>query len=103
MTDQLLIAIVPATIREDLIDTLIQYPGVSGFSMLEISGYSREHSQYSLSEQVTGYRNLFRFEVQHDTDQEADLLQLLGDVSSASHARYWIVPISKSGTLGQAP
>lgn len=98
--EQLLIIIVSATVRDDLIDTLITYEGISGFNLQEINGFSREHSKYSLSEQVAGYRKLFRFEVMHDRDQEAQLLSQLGKVCGASHARYWIMPLSRSGQLG---
>jgi hypothetical protein len=101
--DQLLIVLVSATIRDDLIDALIIYEDISGFSMHEISGYSREHSQYSLSEQVSGYRKLYRFEILHAQEQEAELLRRVDETCSASHARYWVVPVSKTGVLGGLP
>jgi hypothetical protein len=101
--EQLLIVLVSATIRDDLIDALIVYQDISGFSMQEISGYSREHSQYSLSEQVSGYRKLYRFEVLHEQGREAELLRRVDETCSASHARYWVVPVSKTGILGGPP
>lgn len=101
--DQLLIVIVPGTIRDDLIDALIAYEDMSGFSMQEINGYSREHSQYSLSEQVSGYRKLYRFEILHAQGQEAELLRRVDESCSASHARYWVVPVAKTGVLGGLP
>lgn len=102
MNDQLLIVLVASAIKEDMIDALIQCEGISGFNLWEINGYSREHSRYSLGEQVAGYRSLHRFEIQHQTDQEAQLLSLVAQTCRASHARYWIVPISRSGQAGQA-
>ena len=102
MNVQLLIVLVPSAIRDDMIDALIQHDDISGFNLWEINGYSQEHSRYSLGEQVAGYRKLHRFEIQHLAEQETELLELLERVCSASHARYWIVPIAKSGQLGQA-
>ena len=95
--------LVSATIRDDLIDALIIYEDISGFSMHEISGYSREHSQYSLSEQVSGYRKLYRFEILHAQGHEVELLRRVGETCSASHARYRVVPITKTGVLGGQP
>ena len=98
--DQLLTVLVSDSIRDELIDALIGYQDISGFSMQEINGYSREHSAYSLSEQVSGYRKLYRFEIQHAQAQEQELLRRVGETCSTSHARYWLVPVSKAGTLG---
>jgi len=102
MNTQLLIVLVASAIKDDMIDALIQHDAISGFNLWEINGYSREHSRYSLAEQVSGYRKLHRFEIQHTSEQETELLELLGRVCSASHARYWVVPIAKTGQLGQA-
>ena len=102
MNFQLLTVLVPSTIKEDMVDALIQHDVISGFNLWEINGYSREHSQFSLGEQVAGYRKLHRFEIMHRTEQETDLMNLLDRVCSASHARYWIVPITASGQLGEA-
>jgi hypothetical protein len=101
VNEQLLVVVVAEAIREELIDALIQYEEISGFGLQEISGYSREHSQYDLAEQVAGYRKLCRFEIQHRKDQEFDLLDMIREVCNASHARYWIVPIIHGGQLGQ--
>lgn len=102
MIFQLLIVLVPSTIKEDMIDALIQHEAISGFNLWEINGYSRQHSQYSQGEQVAGYRKLHRFEIMHRTEQETGLMNLLDRICSASHARYWIVPITASGQLGEA-
>lgn len=100
MNEQLLIVMVAETIREDMIDALIQCQSIGGFSQYAINGYSREHSQYDLSEQVAGYRKLCRFEIQHGTEQEGELLALVRAVCSASQARYWVVPILHGGRFG---
>lgn len=101
MKKQLLIVMVANAVREDLVDALIQSDFLDGFSQYEINGFSREHSQYDLSEQVAGYRKLCRFEIQHRMEHERELLSLVQDVCSASHARYWVIPLISGGQLGQ--
>ena len=49
---QILVAIVPAEIKDDVIDTLIALEPISGFNLTRIAGYSREHSHFSLRERV---------------------------------------------------
>jgi Protein of unknown function (DUF3240) len=100
--EQLLVVLVSAAMRDDLIDALIQHEDISGFSLQEMSGFSREHSQYSLNEQVAGYRSMLRFEIQHTDSQESALLALLEQVCRADHARYWIQPLHRTGAIGSA-
>ncbi len=102
MNEQLLVAMFSEGIRDDLIDALIQLEEVSGFSMQAIDGYSREHSQYDLREQVAGYRRLCRVEILHEVEHEAALLAALEAVCSASPIRYWITPLQSAGHLPQA-
>lgn len=99
MNTQLLVAIVPADLRDDMIDALIQLPEISGFGMQAIDGFSREHSQYDLREQVAGHRRMYRLEVIHTLEQEAGLLDALEGSCAASPIRYWITPLRVSGHL----
>ena len=100
MTDgQLLILMVPDNIRDDVVDTLMCCEGISGFNMTTIAGYSKEHSQYNLREQVEGYREFFEFEVMHGREQEHSLLTALRPVCASAHIRYWIVPVLSQGHL----
>ncbi|TGD74843.1 DUF3240 domain-containing protein [Mangrovimicrobium sediminis] len=96
---QVLVAIVSEGIRDDLIDALIELPEISGFNLQAIDGYSREHSQYDLREQVAGYRRLCRVEVMHAEEHQAALLARLNTVSAASPIRYWITPLLGCGHL----
>lgn len=99
MSEQLLVAVFSKDIRDDVIDALIALQDISGFNMEAIDGYSREHSKYDLQEQVAGYRRLYRVEVLHGEEQESQLLTALGSVASASHIRYWIMPLKAVGRL----
>lgn len=96
---QVLVMMVPADLRDDVIDCLISGEGISGFNMTTIAGYSREHSQYDLREQVEGYRQLFKFEVMHGPGQQAQLLGKLRPVCASANIRYWIVPVLAQGHL----
>jgi hypothetical protein len=96
---QLLVVMVPEDMRDDIIDVLIGCVGISGFNMQSIAGYSREHSQYDLREQVQGHRQLCKFEVLHEPEQQAQLLAALRPASSATHIRYWILPVMEEGRL----
>jgi predicted metal-dependent hydrolase len=99
MNEQVLVAMFSAGIRDHLIDALIGLPEISGFSMETIDGYSREHSQYDLREQVAGFRRLCRVEVLHSREHEAVLLEALRQVCSGSPIRYWITPLLSAGHL----
>lgn len=96
---QLLVMMVPAEIRDDVIDCLTACELISGFNMTTMAGYSKEHSQYDLREQVEGYRKFFQFEVMHGRQQQAELLATLRPVCAAAKIRYWIVPVLEQGHL----
>ncbi len=95
----LLIAIVPSEVKDDLVDALMEYEKLSGFSLSKIQGYSRAHSRYSLREQVEGHREFFRFELLHQPSDTAELRALLGKVSAMTSIRYWILPLVESGII----
>lgn len=100
---QLLVAIVPAEIKDDVVDTLIALEPISGFNLTRIAGYSREHSHFSLREQVEGHREMYRFEVMHEPALEATLLEALDEVCAVARARYWILPLRAQGHFGDPP
>lgn len=97
---QLLTFIVPIEIKDDVVDTLMTLECISGFNLERIAGFSKEHSQYSLREQVEGSRDLYRFEVMHKIDEKEGLLAALAPVCNAPTIRYWIVPIIEQGHFG---
>ena len=97
---QMLVVIVPAEIRDDVVDTLIALEPISGFNLTRIAGFSREHSHFSLRERVEGHREMYRFEVLHENAQQEILLQALEPVCALARARYWILPLSGQGHFG---
>lgn len=98
--NQLLIIVVPLDTKDDVVDILIELRGITGFNLEKIAGYSREHSQFSLREQVEGYRDLYRFEVMHSSTEQAHLISSLRPVCEAPRIRYWIVPVLEQGHFG---
>ena len=96
---QLLILMVPVELRDDVVDCLMACEQVSGFNMTAMAGYSKEHSQYDLREQVEGYREFFKFEVMHPAARQLVLMDSLRPVCSSAHVRYWIVPVREQGHL----
>ncbi len=98
---QLLIVVVPVDIKDDVVDTLIGLEEISGFNLETIAGYSREHSQFNIREQVEGYRQLFRFEIMHRSDQQDRLIASLRPVCAGPNLRYWIIPIVEQGHFGE--
>jgi hypothetical protein len=100
MKEQILTAIFSDEMRDDVIDALTAMERLSGFTMSRIDGFSREHSRYDVSEQVAGHRRMCRVEVLHSEALQQALLATLEAAGKASHLRYWITPLTASGTLG---
>lgn len=99
--NRLLIYIVPCELKDDVIDQLISLPELSGFSLGKISGYSREHSHFSVLEQVEGCREFYRFEILHQAGDTEKINQKLMPVCGSAQARYWEIPVFSSGSLSE--
>ena len=99
LEQQLLVVLVPGELKDDVIDMLIACDDISGFNMATTAGFSKEHSQYNLREQVEGFREMFQFEVLHMAPQEQNLLDQLRQVCTAVQVRYWIAPLNHAGHL----
>ncbi len=97
--EQLLVLVVANELKERIVDALIELDEISGFSLSNIEGYSREHHQLSVAEQVAGHRGMARFEVIHERALERALLAALKTACALGEARYWIIPLAVSGRL----
>jgi hypothetical protein len=96
---QLLVMMIPTSLKDDMVDCLMSCEAISGFNMTATAGYSKEHSQYDLREQVQGHRQFAKFEVMHRPAQQIELLATVRVVCSAASIRYWIVPVLEQGHL----
>lgn len=97
MTEQMLVLIAPEQLKDDIIDTLISMDEISGFNLLTINGYSKQHSQYNIAEQVAGYRQLYKFEVVFNVADKDILLSTLAPVCQSTKLKYWLLPVIASG------
>ncbi|MBT1449315.1 DUF3240 family protein [Glaciecola sp. XM2] len=96
-TDTLLIMIAPTSLKEDLVDQLMEMPYTSGFSLSKIQGFSSEHSHYNINEQVAGHQDFYRFEIAHISADSQAVLAHLREACPENTIRYWMVPIQSSG------
>ena len=97
---QVLVLIVPDTLKDDVVDALIGLPAVSGFTLSDAAGYSSEHSHFNLREQVEGYRNFCRLEVLHEPAVFEPLCASLHQACGGQAVRYWLSPVLRQGHLG---
>lgn len=98
MTDKLIFTLnAPTNLKEDIIDILISLSSISGFNLKKISGYSKEHSLYDISEQVEGYRALYQFEILIASNDICKLKESLNPICQPENLRYWLTPVIESG------
>ena len=96
---QLLTIIIPVSMKSTLVDELIAYKNISGFTMTKVAGFSRQHSQYNIQEQVVGYKGFYRIEVVLNTTEIRPLLQHLCQFKDRYPLRYWLLPLNDAGVI----
>ena len=98
MTETILFTLnVPTSLKDEIIDRLISLPNLSGFNLKKMSGYSKEHSLFDISEQVEGYRAFYQFEVLTTSDEVSMLKECLSPVCQPAKLRYWLTPVIETG------
>jgi hypothetical protein len=91
MTNVLLFTLnVPTSLKDEIIDRLISLPNLTGFNLNKMSGYSKEHSLFDISEQVEGYRAFYQFEVLIASCEVGMLKACLNPVCQTAKLRYWL-------------
>jgi len=98
---ELLVLIAPVNLKEELVDVLIGHAGISGFTLTDAAGYSREHGHFNVQEQVAGYRSFCRFEILHEPTQFGALRADLDSACGNQAVRYWIAPVIEQGHVGR--
>ena len=96
---QLLTIIIPVSMKATLVDVLMAYESISGFTMTKVAGFSRQHSQYSIQEQVVGYKDFYRIEVVLSAAEVQPLLGHLCQFKDRYPLRYWLLPLSDTGVI----
>jgi hypothetical protein len=98
MTERLLFTLnVPTGLKDEVVDKLISLPNLTGFNLKKMSGYSKEHSLYDISEQVEGYRAFYQFEVLITSKELSILKNSLNPICQPAKLRYWITPVIDNG------
>jgi len=90
--------IAPPTMEEELIDWLLTQPNISGFTSQAANGHGSGH-QMSLAEQVTGRRRQITFWIELEKKMAESTLADLKQNFSGSGLHYWLLPLSKSGSI----
>ncbi len=98
MTEELLFTLnVPSSLKDEIVDRLISLPSITGFNLMKMSGYSKEHSLYDISEQVEGYREFYQFEVLIASDEINNLKNSLNPICQPAKLRFWLTPVIENG------
>lgn len=94
-----LVLMVPRALRDDIIDVLMADDTLRGFSVTPAQGFSRNHAGLDLREQVKGYREFERFEVNCTATQRELLFPKLAAAAGSEHLHYWLTPVLEEGRL----
>ncbi len=98
MTEALLFTLhAPTSLKDEIVDRLINLPNITGFNLIKLSGYSKEHSLYDISEQVEGYRAFYQFEILVASNEVGELKNGLNPVCQPAKLKYWLTPVMDSG------
>ena len=96
---QILVLVIADSRRDDVVDALMSLDLISGFTMTPAMGFSAQHSQFSVREQVEGYRTFARFEILLDATTLEPVLETLADAAGSESSRYWVAEAPVSGDL----
>ncbi len=97
---QLMVVLVPWRLHGDVVDALMGLDDISGFTSAETAGFSRDHSDFDVAEQVDGARRFSRFEILHERAQRAGILAAIEPLVGRERVRYWVVELVEAGRLG---
>ncbi|WP_296052936.1 DUF3240 family protein [uncultured Alteromonas sp.] len=100
MTDQCIFScfVDPETV-DSVVDCLLCQSFVSGFSMHRIEGYSKEHANYTVGEQVAGHRSVCRLDIRLQCIELDNLTAALAGLSLQHRIRYWVTPVIDTGII----
>ena len=87
---------VPTDLKDDVIDKLITFSSITGFNLKTINGYSKEHSQFDITEQVEGYRAFYQIEVLITLKDIKQLKATLNPICQPAKLKYWLTPVIES-------
>ena len=83
--------------KDDILDCLIQLNCLSGFSLYDIDGFSRNHKRFDIGEQIRGARRMFVVEVICRETDVAKIRKSLSALHFNESIRYLLQPIETDG------
>ena len=89
----------PMELKDEITDQLLTFEGISGFNLVPIRGYSKQHSSFDIEAQVRGYKNFVQFEVIILTTEVENLKKVLSVSCPGAKLRFWCLPIFELGHL----
>lgn len=96
---QMFTLILDQAIKDDAVDIAMSQDQISGFTLSDAYGFSHQHVQYDVKEQVEGYRHLYRLDVIHSAEQLDQLLKAFKQLNARFKLKYWVTPVLSSGEL----
>ena len=88
-TEALVVLNVPPELEETVVDWLLKRVGGVGFTSFAVSGHSTSHDDLSAAEQVSGRQRRQQF------------LSDARDTLGGTDIRYWVLPVTQTGRLGE--
>ncbi|HAS14938.1 MAG TPA: DUF3240 domain-containing protein [Idiomarina abyssalis] len=83
--------------KADLVDCLIQLDYLSGFSLYDIDGFSRNHERFDVGEQIRGARGMLMAEVICSVDDVARIREALSQLHFKEPIRYVMQSVEDVG------
>jgi len=92
--------ILPAALKEQILDQLLKHPDwVGPFSLHRVEGHGDPDSIASPAEQVRGSASRVQIEILMDASHVAELLQELRAELPSRDVLWWLMPVTESGSL----
>lgn len=95
----LLNLVVAPAIEDAVVDWLLGWSGLSGFTSAPVSGHGSSPHSMSLSEQVAGRRRQVLFQCHLSREQAVEMVAGLRRDFAGSGLHYWVVPVLDAGHL----
>jgi hypothetical protein len=101
-SDEMLVVLnVTPALEERVVDWLLARSR-GGFTSSPVAGLSTRHDNLSPAEQVTGQQRRQQFSVQMPAEEVDSFLDELRGSLGAADVRFWVLPVMRSGTFGDA-
>lgn len=87
-------------LEESLIDWLLTFETLAGFSRFPVQVHSIQHQNLTLAEQVIGRKNQIRFQIHLPSGDCPGFLARLAQDFPGPGIHYWVSPLLDVGWIG---